>query len=226
MDYLTYADLQRGRESDAERVVAELRAMGPLLGNEFKVGYAETAMPVRLAVERQRWNDALALAPLPGSAPHVAALVHWARALGHAHTGAAARADEDIAAIDACETQSNARGDSYWATQIRVLAQEARAWRAYAGGQAEDAVAQLRSAADGEDALEKLPVTPGPIVPAREQLGELLLELHRPTEALRELQQDLTDAPGRRGGLQAAARAADSVNDVAAAAAFRGSMQN
>ncbi len=226
MDYLTYADLQRGRDSDAEHVVADLRAMGPLLGNDFKVGYAATAMPVRLAVERQRWDDALALTPLPGSAPHVAALVHWAHALAHAHRGGAARVDEDIAALDACEAQARSNGDGYWAAQIQVLVQEARAWRAYAGGQPDDAVAQLRSAADAEDALEKLPVTPGPIVPAREQLGALLLELRRPTEALRELRQDLKDAPGRRGGLEAAARAADSVDDVAAAAGFRSSLQN
>jgi tetratricopeptide (TPR) repeat protein len=221
MDYLTYAYLQRGRDADAERVVGELRAMGPLLVDNFKVGYAATAMPVRLAIERGRWSDAAALTPLPGSAPHVAALAHWARALGHAHSGHPELAAADIAQIEACEAQAHALGDDYWATQIGVLSREARAWNANAVGHPEDALSLLRQAADAEDALEKLPVTPGPIVPAREQLGQLLLQQHRPAEALRELTQALKAAPRRRAGLQAAVRAAEGAGDPAAAAGFR-----
>jgi tetratricopeptide (TPR) repeat protein len=221
MDYLTYAYLQRGREVDAERIVEQLRTMGPLLGDDFKVGYAATAMPLRLAIERGRWSDAAALEPLPRSAPHVAAIVHWARALAHARSGRTDLALVDITQIEACEAQSYSRGDDYWATQIGVLSKEARAWSANTMGHSDDAVSLLRVAADAEDALEKLPVTPGPIVPAREQLGQLLLDQRRPAEALRELTQALKDAPGRRAGLEAAVRAADSAGDRRAAAAFR-----
>jgi hypothetical protein len=221
MDYLTYAYLQHGREADAERIVEQLSAMGPLLAGDFKVGYAATAMPVRLAIERRRWSDAEALEPLPGSAPHVAAIAHWVRALAHARSGRPDLASADVAQIDACQAQSRSRGDDYWAVQIGVLSKEARAWSANAGGHPDDAVALLRAAADTEDTLEKLPVTPGPIVPAREQLGQLLLDLHRPTEALRELTQSLKNAPGRRAGLEAAVRAAEGAGDQAAAAAFR-----
>ena len=221
MDYLTYAYLQRGREAEAERIVEQLRAMGPLLAKDFKVGYAATAMPVRLAIERRRWGDAASLEPLPGSAPHVAAIAYWARAIAHAQSARADLADVDIARIEACEAQARERGDDYWAAQIGVLSREARAWAANSAGHPDDAVALLRAAADAEDALEKLPVTPGPIVPAREQLGELLLDLHRPAEALQELTQALKDAPGRRAGLEAAARAADGTGDSAGAAVFR-----
>jgi len=221
MDYLTYAYLQSGREADARRIVEVLRGMGPLLAKDFKVGYAATAMPVRLAVERQQWSDALALEPLPNSASHVAAIVYWARALAHAHLGHSDLANADVTQIDACEKQSRARNDTYWAAQIGVLSKEARAWNANAAGHPNDAVTLLRAAADAEDALEKLPVTPGPIIPAREQLGQLLLELHRPGAALQELTQALKDAPGRRAGLEAAIRAADAAGDPAAAAAFR-----
>jgi hypothetical protein len=126
-----------------------------------------------------------------------------------------------VAQIDACETRARAGGDAYWAAQIAVQSKEARAWGANASGHADVAVALLRAAADAEDALEKLPVTPGPIVPAREQLGQLLLDLQRPGDALRELTQALKDAPGRRAGLEAAARAAEGAGDPAAAAAFR-----
>jgi hypothetical protein len=221
MDYLTYAYLQRGREADAERTVEQLRAIGPLDAKNFPVGYAATAMPVRLAVERGRWSDALSLAPLHDSAPQVAAIAYWARALAYAHTGRPGRAGAEIAKIDACEARARARGDDYWATQIHVLSREARAWSANATGHPDDAVAMLRAAADSEDAAEKRSVTPGPIVPAREQLGRLLLDLHRSSEALRELTQVLKDAPGRRAALEAAVRAADSAGDPAAAAAFR-----
>jgi hypothetical protein len=221
MDYLTYAYLQRGRAADAERVVEQLHAMGSLLAKDFKVGYAATAMPVRLAIERERWSDALALEPLPDSAPHVAAIAHWARALAHAHTERPDLASADITQLDACEAQSRALGDAYWAAQIGVLSKEAKAWSASASGRPGDAVALLRAAADAEDALEKLPVTPGPIVPAREQLGRLLLDLHRPNDALEALTQALKDAPRRRAALEAAAHAAEDVGDRAKAESFR-----
>jgi tetratricopeptide (TPR) repeat protein len=221
MDYLTYAYLQRGREADAERVVQQLREMGGTLAKDVKAGYAATAMPVRLAVERGRWSDALAIEPFPGSAPHVAAIAHWARALAHARTGHADLASADVAQIDACEAEARAHGDDYWATQIGVLSKEARAWSMNATDHPDEAIVLLRQAADAQDALEKLPVTPGPIVPAREQLGQLLLQLHRPREALHELKQALRDAPGRRSALEAAVRAAEGSGDPAAAAPFR-----
>ncbi len=208
MDYLTYAYLQDGRVADAERIVGELHAMAPLLGGDFKVGYAATAMPVRLAVETRRWADAAAVEPLPGAAPQIAALAHWARALGHAQTGHPDLADQDIAQLDACAAEARGNGDAYWAAQIVVLSQEAHAWRVRVAGSPEEALSLLRAAADAEDALEKLPVTPGPVVPAREQLGRLLLELGRPAEALVELKQALIDAPGRRAAREAASAAA------------------
>ncbi len=88
-----------------------------------------------------------------------------------------------------------------------ALLKSAEGWRAAAGGDAGLAVTDLTAAADEEDGLEKLPVTPGPIVPAREQLGELLLQLNRPKEALDAFNAALALSPGRRGALQGAAEA-------------------
>lgn len=201
MDYLTYAYLQLGRDADAKRVVDAGAAMHGLAAGKFKIGYAANAMPVRYAVERRQWNDAAMLEPLPDSEPHVAAIVHWARAIGAARGGHADAADADIAKIDACIAQLDAAGNTYWVTQTRVLADSARAWQRVARGETDPAITLLRQAADREDASEKLPVTPGPIVPAREQLGELLLQAGRPADALREFRVALRDAPGRRGAL-------------------------
>ena len=221
MDYLTYASLQLGREADAERIVAELRAMGPMLGGDFKVGYAATAMPVRLAIERQRWSDAVAILPLTDSAPHVAALVHWAHAIAHAHSGDTAAAARDGEALAACAARASEAGDHYWAAQIAVLITEAQAASAAAAGNVDSAVTLARAAADQEDGLEKLPVTPGPIVPAREQLGLLLLDQQQPRQALVELDVALKEAPGRRAALLAAIRAAGVLGDAAAVAGYR-----
>jgi hypothetical protein len=222
MDYLTYAYLQRGRDPEAEQVVAALSTMDALSpGSDFKAGYAATVMPIRLAIERRRWNDAAELKPLPDSLPHVAATVFWARAIANARSGRPRAADSDIAKIEACRQQLRTSGNDYWATQVDVLGKEARAWQLAATAHRSEAVQLLRRAADEEESLEKLPVTPGPIVPAREQLGELLLAQNSPKQAMREFQAALVSAPGRRGALAGAAEAAELVGDTHTAAEMR-----
>jgi tetratricopeptide (TPR) repeat protein len=221
MDYLTYAYLQRGRDADAAQVVASLTGMGVTLGNDFKVGYAATAMPVRLAVERQAWGDAAALTALPGSPPNVAALVFWARAIADAHLKRPQDAEGDIAKIDECRQQLRAAGNAYWALQVDVLDKEARAWQLAASAHPEESVQLLSQAADEEESVDKSPATPGPIVPAREQLGDLLLQLNRPKQALNAYQASLITSPGRRGGLNGAAKAAELVGDAKTAAQMR-----
>ena len=221
MDYLTYAYLQRGRADAAARIVADTQAMAALPVTRFKVGYAATAMPVRLAVERHDWDAAQRLEPLPGTAPQVSALVYWARALGHTRGQVANSADADIAQLQACVDALNAKGDTYWATETHAMLMAAQGWRFAAQSDAKSAIASLRAAADEEDGLEKLPVTPGPIVPAREQLGELLLLLHQPKDALHEFQSTLVLAPGRRGALVGAIAAAGEIGDTKTVAQLR-----
>jgi hypothetical protein len=225
MDYLTYAYLQRGRNADAERVVADLRVMNAAaLGSDFKAGYAATAMPVRIAIERHAWGDAADLQAPPASAPNVAAIVYWARAMANARSGRPQAAQPDIAQIESARGQLQAAGNTYWATQVDVLDKEARAWQLAAMASAAESTRLLRQAADEEDALEKLPVTPGPIVPAREQLGELLLQQNQPRQALREFRAALALAPGRRGALLGGAAAAERSGDTRSAAQMRAAL--
>jgi len=178
-------------------------------------------MPVRLAVEGRAWDEAASLEPLPQSAPHVAALVYWARALGKTRAAHPRSADAEIDRLEACLRDTQSAGNEYWVTQVDALLKEARAWRFASVGEAEAAIVSLRAAADEEDAVEKLPVTPGPVVPAREQLGELLVDLKRPDEALSEFRTALTFAPGRRGALVGAVAAAEHLGDARAAAQLR-----
>lgn len=226
MDYLTYAYLQRGRYADAEQVVADLRSMRNLPAPEFKVDYAATAMPVRLAIERRAWNSVPTLVALPQSAPHVAALVSWAQALGKARAEHPQPADAAIDRLRGYLRELQASGNTYWATQVEVLLKEAQAWHLAAAGERQAAILSLSAAADQEDAVEKLPVTPGPIVPAREQLGELLLNLKRPGEALREFRTAQKFAPGRRGALVGAMRAAELLGDADAAKQIRSELSH
>jgi tetratricopeptide (TPR) repeat protein len=208
MDYLTYAYLQLGRDAEAAGVIEDLRAMSGLHASEFKVGYAASAMPARYAIERRQWSDAAQLAPITGTLPQASAITTWARAVGLARSKQPAASRQEAAKLaSACE-QMRTAGDEYWATQIRVQLNSALAWISHAEGKDDEAMKLMHNAADEEDAVEKRPVTPGAIVPAREQLGELLLELRRPKEALKEFQKAISTTPKRRAALIGVERAA------------------
>jgi len=209
MDYLVYAYLQSGRDNDAAQVIQQLKDMPKLQVGEFKIAYASTVMPIRYAVERRQWADAAAIVPAVGAPPHVIAIAVWARGLGLARSGHSAEARMEIDRLQQLEDQLRTSGNDYWATQVEILRREIMAWSAQANGKPEEATALMRGSADEEDAIEKLPVTPGPIVPAREQLGYLLLDQNHPTLALKEFETVLSNAPGRRGALQGAAKSAE-----------------
>jgi hypothetical protein len=209
MDYLVYAYLQTGRDADAAEVIHELKKMPNLDISDFKIGYAATAMPIRYAVERGQWADAASTLPPTGAPPHVVAIAVWARGLGLARTGHAAEAQTEADKLRQIEAGLRSSGNDYWATQVGILARELTAWSAQGNNEPGKAVASMREAASDEDAIEKLPVTPGPIIPAREQLGYLLLQQDLPSLASKEFAVALVNAPGRRGALQGAARAAE-----------------
>ena len=199
MDYLTYAYLQLGRDPEAAGVLADLREISGLQADMFKIGYAASAMPVRYAIERRKWAEAAQLEPIAGAQPQVSALTVWARTIGLARSGNPAAARRELDRLE--DAYKKLAGDDYWATQVHVQSNEALAWIAYAEGKKDDALKLMREAADEEDAIEKRPVTPGAIVPAREQLGDMLFGSNRPQEALNEFEKALTMSPQRRGAL-------------------------
>ncbi|WP_204101288.1 hypothetical protein [Occallatibacter savannae] len=201
MDYLVYAYLQLGQDENAQHVIDRLKKMESLGMADFKIGYAATAMPVRYAVERHQWAEAAAINRDPKSPPQIAAIAVWARALGLVRGGRPSDTAAELSALTNYENQLHQAGNDYWAAQTSVLHKEVLAWSEQDAGDSRQAESQLRAAADQEDALEKLPVTPGPIVPAREQLGELLLQQHRPAEAAAEFKQSLLNSPNRKNAL-------------------------
>jgi tetratricopeptide (TPR) repeat protein len=207
MDYLVYAYLQRGSDKDAAQIIQQLKSMPQLNVGDFKMGYAATVMPIRYVVERHQWTNAADIVPPTGAPPHVVAIAVWARGLGLARSGRTDEAQAEIDRLRKLEEQLRASGNNYWASQVGILTREVMAWSAQTDQKMDEAVALMRASADEEDAIEKLPVTPGPIVPAREQLGDLLLEQNHPALALKAFRTALANAPGRYGALQGVAQA-------------------
>ena len=229
MDYLAYAYLQTGQDEKADRVLADLNEIKRADPPVFSVAYAATAIPARLALERRQWRDAASLElkdNVRGLAPLEQfkwgqAHVHFARAIGAARSGDIAAAKRELAKLGAIEQAIEVAPGTYdWRTQVSIERQIAHAWLAHAEGRNEEAVRLMRGAADLDDSSEKHPVTPGAVLPAREQLGDLLAELGRPAEAIGEYEASLKRAPRRLAGLYGAARAARLAGDAAKAARY------
>lgn len=225
MDYLAYAFLQTGRDGEAERVFDELKALARADPPSPTVAYAATAIPARVLLERRKWSEAAALdvpqvAGLDAVAKYgwSAANLHFAKAVGAARSENAAVARAEVAVLRKIEASTPARSGEYdWGKQVSIERQIAEGWLALVEVRKEEAVRIMRAAADLDDATEKHPVTPGAVLPAREQLGELLLELGRPGEALAEFEASLKRAPKRLGGLYGAAISAKLAGDAAKA---------
>jgi tetratricopeptide (TPR) repeat protein len=216
MDYMVYAYLQQGRDEAARAVVARAvdlpdRFYGGILGYNF------TAMPARLALERSRWADAATLALPTGAFPQVSAITRFARAIGAARAGNAPGAEPEVAALAALRDSLAAANDDYWKTIVEAQRLAASAWVAHASGDDASAARIAAQAADLEETVEKHPVTPGPLLPARELQGDLLLDLGRPTDALRSYEATLQREPRRARSLFGAARAAELSGDLAKA---------
>ena len=226
MDYMVYASLQEGRDNETAAILKELSAMGELRGSEFKVAYAATAMPIRYAVERKQWEDATRCQAPADAPPHVLALAAWARALGDARTGNVAAAKVELEQLQQLAAKLRTGGNQYWANQVQIQAEEAGAWIASAEHKPAAALELMKKAADEEDAVEKLPVTPGPVVPAREQLGELLAMSGNPEAALAAYEKALQDAPGRRGALRGAMESAKAAGSTSKSSLYETALRN
>jgi tetratricopeptide (TPR) repeat protein len=221
MDYLVYAYLQGAQTEAAKGVLAQLPAVKvEEKARTLPLDYALAAAPARFALEQRRWADAAALSPLPSRFPATRALTYYARALGAAHIGAID--DASAAALELTTVRDallQAKQD-YWAKQVDVQRQAAQAWLAWARGDTAQAEKLMRTAADLEDSTYKHPITPGQLLPARELLGDLLLELDRPAQALVEYEASLRLTPNRFNGLYGAAQAAELAGDRSKAAAY------
>jgi tetratricopeptide (TPR) repeat protein len=208
LDYMTYAYLQLARDGDASKTFEEARALTGINPARATAYYALAAMPARYVAERGAWRDAATLVPSPSNFPFTEAMTHFARALGAARSGDPTAARADIEKITALRDRLKAAKSAYWANEVEVMALASGAWVALAQTKGDEALALMRQAADIEDRSEKNIVTPGRLLPARELLGDMLIELKRPVEALKEYEASQQREPNRYRGLYGAGQAA------------------
>ncbi len=207
MDYMTYAYLQLSRDGEARKVFDEARAVDANLPAATGP-YALAAMPARYVVERGAWREAAQLQPTPSKYPYTEAMTHFARALGAARGSNPAPAQKDVERIAALRDELKTAKNGYWANEVEVMRLASLAWVSLAQKKGDEALGLMRQAADIEDRSEKNIVTPGRLLPARELLGDMLLELKRPAEALKEYEASQLREPNRYRGLYGAGQAA------------------
>jgi tetratricopeptide (TPR) repeat protein len=208
MDYLTYAYLQLGKEDKAQGMVDAIHKVLKVNEETFQAAYAFAAVPARYALERHQWDEAAQLGVNPawfpwGKFAWAVALTQTARGIGAARSGRIPEARAALAALDSLHQATVAAKAQYnWADQIDVGRKEVTGWIARAEKKDEEAVRSLRAAADLEDSIDKHPVTPGAMLPAREQLADLLVEIGKADEAVSAYEDVLKSSPGRRNSLR------------------------
>jgi hypothetical protein len=221
LDYQVYAYLQTAQDAAARKSLEASAALGPKIQMNAPGAaapppagfYALAAIPARYALERAAWQEAAALVPRETPFPWADAVTYFARALGAARSGNPAAAISDAEKLASLRDALQKAKDAYWTEQVDIQHRVASAWIALAQQRQDEAIAMLRDAADREDATEKSAVTPGPIKPARELLGEMLLDLKRPADALKEFEAVMKKEPNRFRATYGAARAAQAVGD-------------
>lgn len=224
-DYLMYAYMQTCQDRAARDVLGAVPLMlarfdptKPAGAAPPQAGYfALAAIPARYALERGQWRDAANLSPLRTQFPWTDAITYFARAVGAARSGDAAAARKSIVELERLRDDLTRMNETYWKEQTEIQILGASAWLAFAEGKTDEGVSLMKQAADRESATEKNAVTPGPLAPAREMLGEMLLQLNRPREALDQFEQTLKVEPRRYRSVAGAAKAAAAAGDRPAA---------
>ncbi len=228
LDFMVYAYLQGAQDGEAKRGVErsiELRknqaatvAANPT-GAILSPYTALTAIPARYAIERGAWAEAAALQPAP-TTPAADAITYFARAMGSARSGGLDSARQDVEQLRRIKEQLVQAKQDYWAGQVEVQRSAAAAWVAFAEGKKDKALELMRSAADQEDGSQKDVAMENKLWPMRELLGELLLAMNEPAQALKEFELSLDSARNRYRGFYGAAKAALRAGDPQKARAY------
>ena len=218
MDFLNYAYLQVGRDKEAKTVVNDALRLIETLGKshmgDHEMGgyldYARAQFPAMYALEMHDWTGAAALEPPPVAKPLVQAITQWTRGIAAARLRHAADASQSVARVEALLDEASKTNDAYIVSELDVWRDQLRAWVAFAQGNRDDAVRQMRDAADRQDARGKGEVE----IPAREMLGDILLETDQAREALVEYEKSMTIDPNRFNTLFGAASAAEKIGQL------------
>jgi tetratricopeptide (TPR) repeat protein len=222
MDYLVYAYLQKAENDLAKQQYDYLETINTVYPANFKVAYAYAAIPARYYLENKKWAAAAGLEMLPANFPWQnfpwqKAIVHFARLLGAAHTGNVNFARAELKNLNNIYDTLKVQKDVYKANQVMIQVKTGEAWILFNEKKIDEALQLMKLAADMEDKTEKSPVTPGEVIPAKELLADMLLELNKPAEALTAYEADLKKHPNRFNGLYGAGLASEKINNTAKA---------
>jgi len=230
MDYMVFGHLQQAQDKAAKQLLDEVAAIRKVNVENFVAAYAFTAIPSRFALERGDWKQAAALKLSPADLSwdkfsQAEAILVFARGLGAARIGDVAAARKDVERLQTLKEAMTAAKIAYWAGQAEIQIKTVNAWIALAEKRKDEAVQWMRAAAEAEDASDKHPVTPGNVIPSRELLGEMLMELNQPDGAFIEFERSLKRDPNRFRGIYGAARAAEASGNRKAAKDFYTKLQ-
>jgi hypothetical protein len=217
MDYLAYAYLQSGRVREAQAVLADMNALPPAIGLTHTGDYALAAIPARSALELGKWEEASRLQVRNDGVPWAQALSWMAIGVGSARSGNLKRAADAQHALADLRDGLAKQKNSYWSKQVEVQRAEVEAWMLLQFGKENEAATRMTAAADLEESMDKFAVTPGAIIPAREMLGQLLLQQRHPQEALVAFESVLKVAPKRFNAVYGAASAAEGAGNASVA---------
>jgi hypothetical protein len=219
MDYLVYAYLQKGENTLAKQQYDYLKTIHEVYPVDFKDAYAFAAIPSRYYLENKMWKDAAGIEMLPANFPWQnfpwqEAIIYFARLLGSVHTGDINSAKNELKNLNSIYDTLAAQKDPYKANQVMIQVRTGEAWILFGERKMDEALQRMNMAADMEDKTEKSPVTPGEVLPAKELLADMLLQLNKPTEALEAYEADLKKHPNRFNGLYGAALASERINNI------------
>ncbi len=214
IDYLMYAMLQTARDSEARDLLARLGRITRTDTENFKVAYTYAAAPARFALERRAWTEASRLELMRADFPWhefdwARSIHHFARGIGAARSAQISEARRQLAEIEAIRARLAVETLPYWREEVQVHHDAVSSWILYAEGYVDDAIELARAAAEREDAVDKHPVTPGEVLPARELFADLLYEAGRHADALAEYEAVLDSSPNRLNAMLGAARSAE-----------------
>lgn len=230
MDYMVFGHLQQAQDRATKQLVDEAGAIRKVNVENFVAAYAFAAMPARYALERGDWAQAAKLSLSPpdlawSKFPQAEGILVFARGLGAARNGDVAAARRDVDRLQALKEALTAAKSDYWASQTDFQIKAVNAWIALAEKRNDAALQLMRAAAEAEEASDKHPVTPGNVVPSRELLGEMLLELGQPKQALAEFERSLKRDPNRLRGMYGAGRAAEAAGNPKVAREYYAKLQ-
>lgn len=206
IDYQIYGYLQLGDSAKAEALFEQVAGYHPIQAT-FPSAYALAVIPARLALEQKKWSQASQLKNQQPSYidwqqfPQVEAITYFARGLGAARSGDFKSAQENVAMLDVLYEKTKIISASYWAPLVDAQRHSVNSWISFGKGKIDQALVQLRQAADIEDSMDKSPVTPGAVIPARELLADMLFLNGDYASALTEYKLSLAINPNRFNSL-------------------------